>query len=58
MVVKKKGKTKMAKKKPTKRQLVFQDLKAIINKAKDFNTFMESIPDAVQACNKYWEKET
>ena len=48
----------MAKKKPTKRQLVFQDLKAIINKAKDFNTFMESIPDAVQACNKYWEKET
>ena len=44
--------------KPTKRQLVFQDLKIIINKAKDFHTFMESIPDAVQACNKYWKTQT
>lgn len=48
----------VAKKKPTKRQLVFQDLKTIINKAKDFHTFMESIPDAVQACNNYWKTQT
>lgn len=48
----------VAKKKPTKRQLVFQDLKTIINKAKDFHTFMESVPDAVQACNNYWKTQT
>lgn len=47
-----------AKKKPTKRQLVFQDLKTIITKAKYFNTFMESIPEAVQACNQYWKTQT
>lgn len=47
-----------AKKKPTKRQLVFQDLKTIITKAKDFNTFMESIPEAVKACNQYWKTQT
>lgn len=48
----------MAKKKPTKRQMVFQDLKTIINKAEDFHTFMESIPDAVQDCNNYWKTQT
>lgn len=48
----------VAKKKPTKRQLVFQDLKTIINTAKDFHTFMESIPDAVQACNNYCKTQT
>ena len=48
----------VAKKKLTKRQLVYRDLKAIIGKAESISDFMKNIPQAVQECDDYWTTQT
>lgn len=48
----------VAKKKLTKRQLVYRDLKAIIGKAESISDFMKNIPQSVQECEDYWTTQT
>ena len=47
-----------AKRKPSKRRLVFLDLKTIIGKAETISDFMKNIPQAVQECEDYWTTQT
>lgn len=48
----------VAKKKLTKRQLVYRDLKAIIDKAESISDFMKNIPQSVQGCEDYLKSQT
>lgn len=43
-----------AKRKPSKRRLVFLDLKAIIGKAETISDFMKSVPRSFQGWDTYW----
>lgn len=47
-----------AKRKPTKRRLVYLDLKAIIGKADTISDFMQNIPQSFQECENYWKSQT
>ena len=47
-----------AKRKHTKRQLVYLDLKAIIGKAETISDFMKNVPQSVQECDNYWTTQT
>lgn len=47
-----------AKRKLTKRQLVYLDLKAIIGEAETISDFMKNIPQSVQECEDYWTTQT
>lgn len=47
-----------AKRKRTKRQLAYLDLKAIIGKAETISDFMKSVPRSFQECDNYWTTQT
>lgn len=47
-----------SKRKHTKRQLAYLDLKAIVGKAETISDFMKNIPQAVQECEDYWTTQT
>ena len=47
-----------AKRKRTKRQLAYLDLKAIIGKAENISDFMKNVPQSVQECEDYWKSQT
>lgn len=47
-----------SKRKRTKRQLAYLDLKAIIGKAETISDFMKSVPRSFQECEDYWTTQT
>lgn len=47
-----------AKRKPTKRRLVYLDLKAIIGEAETISDFMKGVPRLFQECEDYWTTQT
>ena len=47
-----------SKRKHTKRQLAYLDLKAIVGKAETISDFMKNIPQSVQGCEDYLKSQT
>lgn len=47
-----------SKRKRTKRQLAYLDLKAIIGEAETISDFMKSVPRSFQECEDYWTTQT
>ena len=47
-----------SKRKPTKRRLVYLDIKTIIGKAETISAFMENIPKSFRECDNYWTTHT